>query len=200
MTKKICLKKLIYIFLFILLIFYGFSLAIYIILYFIDFKEYNSDNNKNDNKLIFIGKRFIITNIIVKSIIFVSTTLFACYFNCFLSQGILVFYITSLIIMIIFELPSFFILLENLLQQLYNLHQYDEKILFIFIFNASDIISGFTSILTSLALRNVIIEEIELSPLNYIDLDMTEKKYNNIFQKSTKHSKKVQKGTNIENG
>ena len=197
MTKKICLKKLIYIFLFILLISYGFSLAIYIILYFIDFKEYNSDSNKNDNKLIFIGKRFIITNIIVKSIIFVSTTLFACYFNCFLSQCILVFYITSLIIMIIFELPSFFILLENLL---YNLHQYDEKILFIFIFNTLDIISGFTSILTSLALRNVIIEEIELSPLNYIDLDMTEKKYNNIFQKSTKHSKKVQKGTNIENG
>ena len=196
MTKKICSKKSIYIFLFILLISYGFSLAIYIILYFIDFKEYNSDNNKNDNKLIFIGKRFIITNIIVKSIIFVSTTLFACYFNCFLSQGILVFYITSLIIMIIFELPSFFILLENLL---YNLHQYDEKILFIFIFNASDIISGFTSILTSLALRNVIIEEIELSPLNYIDLDMTEKKYNNIFQKSTKHPKKVQKETNIEN-
>ena len=196
MTKKICLKKSIYIFLFILLISYGFSLAIYIILYFIDFKEYNSDSNKNDNKLIFIGKRFIITNIIVKSIIFVSTTLFACYFNCFLSQGILVFYISSLFIMIIFELPSFFILLENLL---YNLHQYDEKILFIFIFNASDIISGFTSILTSLALRNVIIEEIELSPLNYIDLDMTEKKYNNIFQKSTKHSKKVQKETNIEN-
>ena len=196
MTKKICLKKSIYIFLFILLISYGFSLAIYIILYFIDFKEYNSDSNKNDNKLIFIGKRFIITNIIVKSIIFVSTTLFACYFNCFLSQCILVFYITSLIIMIIFELPSFFILLENLL---YNLHQYDEKILFIFIFNALDIISGFTSILTSLALRNVIIEEIELSPLNYIDLDMTEKKYNNIFQKSTKHSKKVQKETNIEN-
>ncbi len=196
MTKKICLKKSIYIFLFILLISYGFSLAIYIILYFIDFKEYNSDSNKNNNKLIFIGKRFIITNIIVKSIIFVSTTLFACYFNCFLSQGILVFYITSLIIMIIFELPSFFILLENLL---YNLHQYDEKILFIFIFNTLDIISGFTSILTSLALRNVIIEEIELSPLNYIDLDMTEKKYNNIFQKSTKHSKKVQKETNIEN-
>ena len=196
MTKKIWIKKSIYIFLFILLISYGFSLAIYIILYFLNFKKYNSDSNKNDNKLIFIGKRFIITNIIVKSIIFVSTTLFACYFNCFLSQGILVFYITSLIIMIIFELPSFFILLENLL---YNLHQYDEKILFIFIFNALDIISGFTSILTSLALRNVIIEEIELSPLNYIDLDMTEKKYNNIFQKSTKHSKKVQKETNIEN-
>ena len=196
MTKKICLKKSIYIFLFILLISYGFSLAIYIIFYFIDFKEYNSDKNKNDNILIFIGKRFIITNILVKTIIFLSTTLFACYFNCFLSQGILVFYIISLILMLIFELPSFFILLENLL---YNRYEYNIKILLITISNALEIISGFTSILTSLALRNVIIEEIELSPLNYIDLDITEKKYNNILQKSTKHLKKVQKKTNNQN-
>ena len=188
MKIKRCLKQSIYIFLFILLICYGCSLATLIILYFSEFKDNNLVNNKNDTRLIFIGTKFIITNIIVKSIIFVSTTVFACYFNCFLSQGILVFYIFSLMIMLAFELPSFFILLENILN---NKNQFIGKILFIFILNIFELICNSLSIIFCLFLRNIIIEEIEQSPLNFIGLDMTEDKYINILKKSGTYKRKI---------
>ena len=188
MKQKRILKQLIYIFLFILLICYGCSLATLIILYFSEFKGNNLMKNKNDNRLIFIGTKFIITNIIVKSIIFVSTTVFACYFNCFLSQGILVFYIFSLMIMLAFELPSFFILLENILN---NKNQFIGKILFIFILNIFELICNSLSIIFCLFLRNIIIEEIEQSPLNFIGLDMTEDKYINILKKSGTYKRKI---------
>ena len=192
MKKKICIKKSIYIFIFILFICYGCSLSIYIILYFRDFNDYNLDKNESDNKLIFIGKTFIVTNIIVISLIIISTTLFACYFNCFLSQEILVFYIISLIIMIIFELPSLFILLENILNNKQNLNI---KIIIIFILNIVEILCGFASIITNLLLRNILIKEIELSPLNFVNLDMTEKVYYNILKKSGNYKRPINKKT-----
>ena len=188
MKIKRCLKQSIYIFLFILLICYGCSLATLIILYFSEFKDNNLVNNKNDTRLIFIGTKFIITNIIVKSIIFISTTIFACYFNCFLSQGILVFYIFSLMIMLAFELPSFFILLENILN---NKDQMIGKILLIFILNIFELICSSLNIISCLFLRNIIIEEIEQSPLNFIGLDMTEDKYNNILKKSGAYARQT---------
>ena len=195
MGKKRLFKQLIYIFLFILLICYGCSLATLIILYFNEFKGNNLAKSKNDNRLIFIGTKFIITNIIVKSIIFVSTTVFACYFNCFLSQGILVFYIFSLMIMLAFELPSFFILLENILN---NKNQLIGKILFIFILNIFELICSSLSIISCLFLRNIIIEEIEQSPLNFIGLDMTEDKYINIIKKSGAYLRQADNNKNNE--
>ena len=192
MKKKICIKKSIYIFLFILFICYGCSLAIYIILYFKDFHNYNSVQNKNDNRLIFIGKTFIVTNIIVISIITISTTLFACYFNSFFSKEILVFYIITLIIMIIFELPSLFIILENILNNRQNLNA---KIITIFVSNVVQILCGFASIIANLLLRNILIKEIELSPLNFINLDMSENAYYNILKKSGRTKRKIHKKT-----
>ena len=179
-----------------LLICYGCSLATLIILYFSEFKGNNLVKNKNDNKLIFIGTKFIITNIIVKSTIFISTTVFACYFNCFLSQGILVFYIVSLMIMLTFELPSFFILLENILN---NKNQFIGKILFIFILNIFELICSSLSIFSCLFLRNIIIEEIEQSPLNFIGLDITEDKYINILKKSGTYARQTDNNDNNEN-
>ena len=192
MKKKICIKKSIYIFLFILFICYGFSLAIYIILYFRDFKNYDSAPNEKNNTLIFIGKTFIVTNIIVISIIIITTTLFACYFNSFFSKEILVFYIITLVVMIIFELPSFFIILENILN---NLEHLNAKIIIIFILNIVEIICGFASIIANLLLRNIIIKEIELSPLNFINLDMTENVYYNILKKSGRYKRRTHKKT-----
>jgi len=192
MKKKRSLKKSIYIFLFVLLVCYGGSLAIYICLYFGEFRNNNSENNTNNNIIDYIGNTFIFTNMIVFSIIFVSTTLFACYFNSFLSQGILLFYIITLIIMLIFELPSFFIILEYIIE---NKQQLLTIIVIIFFLNIIEIISGFASILISISLKIILIKEIEQSPLNFIGLDMTEKKYNKILHKSGETKRSIRRNT-----
>ena len=184
MKKKKCLKKSMYIFLFISLICYGLSFSIYLIIFFKEF-VHNYDSNNNNNNLEYIGKTFIITNIFIIGFIFISTTLFACCFNSFLSQGYLTFFIISLIIMLIFEFPSGFILFENIL---YNKGNASLKILLNFIINFIEIICGFASILISISLRNIIIEEIEQSPLNFVDINMTQNAYNCIIHKSGNYS------------
>ena len=185
--KKRCLKKSMYMLLFISLSCYGLSLSIYLIIYFKEFVQNNTINN-NKNKLEYIGKTFIVTNIIIIIFIFISTTFFACCFNSFLTQGYLLFFIISLIVMLIFELPSSFILLENIL---YNKSQLVLKILLNFILNIIEIICGFVSIIISISLRNLLIEEIEQSPLNFVDLNMTENIYNNIMKKSGKYKRRL---------
>ena len=185
--KKRCLKKSMYMLLFISLSCYGLSLSIYLIIYFKEFVQNNTINN-NKNKLEYIGKTFIVTNIIIIIFIFISTTFFACCFNSFLTQGYLLFFIISLIVMLIFELPSSFILLENIL---YNKSQLVLKILLNFILNIIEIICGFVSIIISISLRNLLIEEIEQSPLNFVDLNMTENIYNNIMKKSGNYKRRL---------
>ena len=191
--KKKTLKKSIYIISFFLLICYTLSLSLYLVIFFRDFNNISPDknnNNNDNNKFIYIGKTYIITNIIVISFIIILTTLFVCYFNCFLSQGILVFHIITLFIMLIFLLPSFFILLENIL---YNKGECLIIILFSFIFNILEVICGFISLIVCLSLRNVLIKEIMQSPLNFVDLDMNEKIYNNILHKSQIRRRKITK-------
>ena len=191
--KKKTLKKSIYIISFFLLICYTLSLSLYLVIFFREFNNISPDknnNNNDNNKLIYIGKTYIITNIIVISFIIILTTLFVCYFNCFLSQGILVFHIITLFIMLIFLLPSFFILLENIL---YNKGECLIIILFSFIFNILEVICGFISLIVCLSLRNVLIKEIMQSPLNFVDLDMNEKIYNNILHKSQIRRRKITK-------
>ena len=191
--KKKTLKKSIYIISFFLLICYTLSLSLYLVIFFRDFNNISPDknnNNNDNNKLIYIGKTYIITNIIVISFIIILTTLFVCYFNCFLSQGILVFHIITLFIMLIFLLPSFFILLENIL---YNKGECLIIILLSFIFNILEVIVGFISLIVCLSLRNVLIKEIMQSPLNFVDLDMNEKIYNNILHKSQIGRRKITK-------
>ena len=191
--KKKTLKKSIYIISFFLLICYTLSLSLYLVIFFREFNNISPDknnNNNDNNKLIYIGKTYIITNIIVISFIIILTTLFVCYFNCFLSQGILVFHIITLFIMLIFLLPSFFILLENIL---YNKGECLTIILFSFIFNILEVICGFISLIVCLSLRNVLIKEIMQSPLNFVDLDMNEKIYNNILHKSQIGRRKITK-------
>ena len=185
--KKRCLKKSMYMLLFISLSCYGLSLSIYLIIYFKEFVQNNTINN-NKNKLEYIGKTFIVTNIIIIIFIFISTTFFSCCFNSFLTQGYLLFFIISLIVMLIFELPSSFILFENIL---YNKSQLVLKILLNFILNIIEIICGFVSIIISISLRNLLIEEIEQSPLNFVDLNMTENIYNNIMKKSGKYKRRL---------
>ena len=191
--KKKTLKKSIYIISFFLLICYTLSLSLYLVIFFRDFNNISPDknnNNNDNNKFIYLGKTYIITNIIVISFIIILTTLFVCYFNCFLSQGILVFHIITLFIMLIFLLPSFFILLENIL---YNKGECLIIILFSFIFNILEVICGFISLIVCLSLRNVLIKEIMQSPLNFVDLDMNEKIYNNILHKSQIGRRKITK-------
>ena len=191
--KKKTLKKSIYIISFFLLICYTLSLSLYLVIFFRDFNNISPDknnNNNDNNKFIYLGKTYIITNIIVISFIIILTTLFVCYFNCFLSQGILVFHIITLFIMLIFLLPSFFILLENIL---YNKGECLIIILFSFIFNILEVICGFISLIVCLSLRNVLIKEIMQSPLNFVDLDMNEKIYNNILHKSQIRRRKITK-------
>ena len=192
MKKKRYLQKSIYILSFILLIFCTFSLSLYLVVYFKDFNELNSDNNNDILK--FIGKTFIVTNIIVISFILILITLFVCYFNCFLSIGILVFYIITLSIMLIFLIPSAFILLENLI---YNSHEFLLTILLSLIFNILEIIGGFSSIFVCLSLRIILIKEIEHSPLNFINLDINEKIYNNILHKSQIKKRKFTKASSV---
>ena len=91
-------------------------------------------------------------------------------------------------IMLAFELPSFFILLENILN---NKDQMIGKILLIFILNIFELICSSLNIISCLFLRNIIIEEIEQSPLNFIGLDMTEDKYNNILKKSGAYARQT---------
>ena len=86
------------------------------------------------------------------------------------------------------ELPSFLIILEYIL---FNLKQLAAIIVLIFVFNILEVVLGFVSILISLALRNLLIEEIERSPLNFIDLNMTENMYNNILNNSRKNNHKI---------
>ena len=86
------------------------------------------------------------------------------------------------------ELPSFLIILEYIL---FNLNQLAAIIVLIFVFNILEVVLGFVSILISLALRNLLIEEIERSPLNFIDLNMTENMYNNILNNSRKNNHKI---------
>ena len=193
MKKKRCLQKSIYILSFILLICCTFSLSLYLIMFFRDFNELNSDNNNDVLK--FIGKTFIITNIIVISFIIILTTLFVCYFNCFLSIGILIFYIITIFIMLIFLIPSAFILLENLIC---NPHEFLLTILLSLIFNILEIIGGFSSIYVCLSLRIILIKEIILSPLNCVNLDINEKIYNNILHKSQGKKRKTTKTSNID--
>ena len=178
MNKKRCLKKSIYIFLFFLLVCYGASLSVYLCLLFWEIRN-NEEDDIAGNITNFIGKKFVIINVIVISIIFIFTTLFACYYNSFLSISILEFYIIILIIMLIFEIPSFFILLEYIME---NIEQLNILSIIIFILTIFEIILGFTNILISLSLRIILIKEIYLSPLNYIDLNITVDKYNKILR------------------
>ena len=196
MFDKRCLIKIMYICLFILLICYGGSLATYICLFYENYGDYAINNKRKKYKLEFFGKTFIITNITTLTLIFIKTTLFACYSNCFLSKCILLFYIISLSLMIIIELPSFFILLEYILN---NLNELVAIIMIIFILNIIEVIFGFISILISISLRNFLILEIVQSPLNFIDLDITENIYNNIFQKSGKNKNDKKNDNNDDN-
>ena len=81
--------------------------------------------------------------------------------------------------MLIFEIPSFFILLEYIME---NIEQLNILSIIIFILTIFEIILGFTNILISLSLRIILIKEIYLSPLNYIDLNITVDKYNKILR------------------
>ena len=65
------------------------------------------------------------------------------------------------------------------------------KILLIFILNIFELICSSLNIISCLFLRNIIIEEIEQSPLNFIGLDMTEDKYNNILKKSGAYARQT---------
>ena len=188
MKKNRCLTNSNYIFLFILLICYGGSIANYICLLFENYGDHSFNENLRIYKKEYFTKTFIIINILILIFIFFSTTLFACYSNCFLSQCILLFYIISLMLMIMIELPSFLIILEYIL---FNLNQLAAIIVLIFVFNILEVVLGFVSILISLALRNLLIEEIERSPLNFIDLNMTENMYNNILNNSRKNNHKI---------
>ena len=183
MKKNRCLTNSNYIFLFILLICYGGSIANYICLIFENYGDHSFNENLRIYKKEYFSKTFIIVNILILIFIFFSSTVFACCSKNFLSECILVFYIISLMSMIIIELPSFFIIFEYILL---NLKQLAAIIVLIFVFNSLEVILGFVSILISLSLRNLLIEEIERSPLNFIDLNMTENMYNNILHNSGK--------------
>ena len=191
MKKNRCLTNSNYIFIFILLICYGGSIVNYICLLFENYGDHSFNENLRIYKKEYFSEAFIIVNILTLIFIFFSTTIFACYSNCFLSECILLFYIISLMLMIIIELPSFLILLEYIL---FNLKQLAAIIVLIFAFNILEVILGFVSILISLSLRNLLIEEIEKSPLNFIDLNMTENMYNKIL-----HNTKKNKNINREN-
>ena len=183
MKKNRCLTNSNYIFLFILLICYGGSIANYICLIFENYGDHSFNENLRIYKKEYFSKTFIIVNILILIFIFFSSTVFACCSKNFLSECILVFYIISLMSMIIIELPSFFIIFEYILL---NLKELASIIVLIFVFNSLEVILGFVSILISLSLRNLLIEEIERSPLNFIDLNMTENMYNNILHNSGK--------------
>ena len=184
MKKNRCLTNSNYIFLFILLICYGGSIANYICLIFENYGDHSFNENLRIYKKEYFSKTFIIVNILILIFIFFSSTVFACCSKNFLSESILVFYIISLMSMIIIELPSFFIIFEYILL---NLKQLAAIIVLIFVFNSLEVILGFVSILISLSLKNLLIEEIERSPLNFIDLNMTENMYNNILHNSGKN-------------
>ena len=94
--------------------------------------------------------------------------------------------------MLIFELPSFFIILEYIIE---NKQQLLTIIVIIFFLNIIEIISGFASILISISLKIILIKEIEQSPLNFIGLDMTEKKYNKILHKSGETKRSIRRNT-----
>ena len=192
MKKKICLKKSIYIFLLLLLVCHGRSLSIYISLLFKK-SENNTEINIIANLINFIGKTFLITNVIIISIIFIFTTLFACYYNSFLSKSILAFYILTLIIMLIFEIPSFFILLEFIID---NYLQLNVLSIIIFILTISEVILGFANICITIELRNILIKEIYLSSLNFIDLNLTAEKYNDILRNKNPERKKQKNNNN----
>lgn len=164
-----CIHKTNYFLLFILLLLYGGTLSINVMLMI----------NKNDYQLTnYFYFLFLIDSIIIIIVIFF-TILFGVSSFFFSSKEKLLYYILTLIFMICVCISISFLLYQKIF--------YEELHFIIQLFyglNCLEIIICIFSLIFSIIERNALIQEIKESPLNYIDEYITEDMYNNILSQS----------------
>lgn len=124
----------------------------------------------------------VVTNLVSITLVTISTLIFGLYSLCFLSKIHLSFYIITLIYMIIFEVVNIFLMIDIIAE---NPHRYT---IISFIFSSLDFLFCLLNLIICLIIRDNLLREIKESPLNSINLDITEDDYNKIVNNQRSES------------
>ena len=155
-----------------LIVFYGFTLTCFIYLII----EEQTGNLETFNYITSLGNIFLLFFTIISTIF--------CQYNP-ITPKILYCYLMNLIFVDFFHAATLIVLLVNLKDYLENLDKTFCILYFVIIGIISfDIILCLINIILLVIERNILIKELEKSPLNLIDENISERTYNKIIKES----------------